>query len=212
MSYLLGFALLAGLVAWVAKIAEARGRFVVGWAIAAMACGGFAFIAGAELVARAAYNHAFESITIALVVTPPLLMTGATAAVAFVLTRLPIKTSSGSVWPVHDVTGTLGGGPGQLSLERGALRLELANVARILPITTLRGAIADGECVRLGWDADGTQAELVVMPLGRPDTPAGRRQQSRDIARRVTAHIAAGSVAPLPAARVHIRATPSDRS
>jgi len=119
----------------------------------------------------------------------------------FVLKLLPIKISSRACWPVHDVTGGAGGITGELALVPGGLRVQLAG-ERIIPIGALRGAKLDGECVRITWDAGDQPGELVVLPCGKPDTTAGRQEQSRVIARRIQHHIATGSTAALPAAKL----------
>lgn len=189
MWFMTGVAILAGLMAWVAKIAEARGRIALGWTVAAAAIGVTAFLLGIALVALAVIDEASDSLALVAAFMPVVLMAGSVIALALVLQQLPIKTSSRLNWPVHEITAGAEGIAGRLAIEQATLRFELPSGLRIVPLTALRTAKADGECVRLSWDADGAPRETLLLPCGKPDSPEGRRQQSRVIEQRLRERI-----------------------
>lgn len=188
MGFMFGIAVLAGLIAWVAKVAEARGRIALGWAAASLVIGGTGFLAGAGIVALALDSDVSDSLTMVTVLVPPVLAYGSMIGLGIVLQRLPIKTSSRLIWPISDLTAGAESVAGRLAIEKATLRFELPG-PRLVPLTDLRTAKADGECVRLSWQAGGETREALLMPRGKPDTPEGRRQQSRVIEQRLRERI-----------------------
>jgi hypothetical protein len=189
LGFLIALAALAGFVAWTAKIAESRGRFALGWAAASVVVGAGAFIIGLELIGVALTHDTSDLLAMIAVFMPVVLMIGSMRVVMLVLQRLPIKTSSWFHWPVDSLNAGAESESGRLAIETAALRIELPSGARIVQLTALRTAQADGECVRLSWEADGETRELMLLPRGTPDTPEGRRQQSHVLSQRLCERI-----------------------
>jgi hypothetical protein len=187
-SMLFGIALLACLIGWVAKVAEARGRIALGWAAASLVIGVTAFLVGAGIFALALDSETSDSLTMVAVLVPPVLGYGSMIGLGLALQRLPIKTSSRLSWPISDLTAGAESVAGRLAIEKAMLRFDLPS-PRLVPLTDLRTAKVDGECVRLSWQAGGETREALLMPRGKPDTPEGRRQQSRVIEQRLRERI-----------------------
>lgn len=191
MRFLICVALLAGLMAWVAKIAEARGRIALGWAVIAAVVGVAGFMFGLVLVALAVSHEESDSLALIAAFMPPVLMAGSVMGIGLVLQRLPIKISSRLSWPIHEIVAGAEGIAGRLSIEQATLRFELPGGPRLVPLTSMRTATADGECVRLSWDEGGAPREALLLPCGKPDSPESRRQQSRIIEQRLRERITA---------------------
>jgi hypothetical protein len=117
---------------------------------------------------------------------------GAVVAVGVLLKRLPIRTSSSNTWPIDDLSAGAGGARGQIVIAGGSLLIEVAGVTRVVPVATITTAVADGECLRLGWEAPPGQA--LLLPRGTPDTPAGRRAQSRALEGRLRGTLPAANL------------------
>ena len=168
-------ALWAGLIAWTAKVAQSRGRSVVGWPLLAAVVGILGFALGILLFKNTADDDLSTAIIMLATLSPPILMFAAMGGVVFALHRSQVYVANTKNWAVHFVNrgeGTvrfLGGGKVAFGWSDGSRDAELRDVS----------AEADGECVRVKIESD----ELCVMPLGKPDTPTGRRQQSVHLAR-----------------------------
>jgi hypothetical protein len=170
----------AMLVAWIGKLAQSRGRFIAGWAIGAAATGLLAFTAGLELVRSLVDSDASTGLMLLSVMAPPALLIGSMLAIGLVLHRAPISVADRDEWPVHFVNR----GPGTISIEGGTVRFTWSEGSRASPLDGLRRVEADGESVRIRLDDD---SELLALPMGKPATPAGRRQQSLSLSRRLSA-------------------------
>lgn len=184
------------LVAWIAKLAQGRGRFAIGWALAAGIAGVLGFGVGATLLERAPEVDGVGSLVL-LTLMPLVGGFAPMLAIGLVLRRAPIRVAHRDEWPVHFVNR----GPGRISIDAGVVRFAWPGEAREARLDQLRSVDVDGECVRIGC-AD--ELELVVLMTGRPETPAGRRQQSLALARRLLA-----SRGPIPRAQVIVRARPA---
>jgi hypothetical protein len=193
MWFMMCVAILACLMAWVAKLAEARGRIALGWAAASAVVGVAGFLFGLALVGLAVTDEESDSLALIAAFMPTVLMVGSVIALAAVLQRLPLKTSSRLSWPIHEIVAGAEGLAGRLAIEQATLRFDLPSGPRIVPLTALRTAKADGECVRLSWDEGGEPRETMLLPCGKPDSPEGRRQQSRVIEQRLRERITAPS-------------------
>lgn len=178
-----------GLIAWIAKVAEARGRVALGWAVGSAAIGAAAFLLGTEIVDRAVSNAESDGIALLSVLAPLALLAGSMTTIALVLYRLPIKTSLQRVLPVDNITGGASGDRGSFALGTDSVRLEFSSGAQVIPLAAFRIVKADGECLRLSWEADGETREAMLLPRGKPDNPAGRKQQSRAIEQRLRGHM-----------------------
>jgi hypothetical protein len=89
---------------------------------------------------------------------------------------LPISVARGTRWKVHIV----GRGEGTLRIDGGDIVLAWDDGRRRAERSTVQ-AVADGESVRLTIEGD----ELALMPMGKPDSPEGRRAQSKQLAQRL---------------------------
>jgi hypothetical protein len=177
-----------GVVAWlfivagIAKIAEARGRFVILWAIASAAVGAGAFLVGVKLVERTIEDDTLTGgMPMMIALVPPIALLASMGAVAGLLYLLPIKVSSRRIWPVTRMAKLQEAG--RLVIGKREIALELPSGTTTLTTDRLRDITADGECVHIRWD-DG---ESMLMPRGKPDTPDGRKQQSRTLESRLRA-------------------------
>jgi hypothetical protein len=175
----------ACLVAWIAKVAEARGRFALGWAMAGTLIGVAAYGAGVTLLSIAVNRDASDSVTVLAMFTPTVFLIASMTAVALGLQRIPIKTSSRQHYPVEEITPRTSGGRGSFALKGDMVHIELTTGARVIPVAALRTMQADGECLRLLWEAGGETREALLLPRGKPDTAEGRRQQSRVLEQRL---------------------------
>jgi hypothetical protein len=168
-------ALWAGLVAWIAKVAQARGRSVIGWPLLGGAAGAAGFALGVVLFANTAETDLSTLIMLLSTLAPLVLMVAAMAGVVYALHRAPVHVANAKDWAVHFVDR----GAGQIRFHGGGkVTFEWPNGSRDAELRDVR-AQPDGESVRVQIDGD----ELCLMPLGKPDTPAGRRQQSVHLAR-----------------------------
>src|SRR5512140_3750967 len=179
----------AGLIAWIAKVAEARGRIALGWAAAAAAIGAAAFLLGTEIVDRVMGDTEADGIALFSLLAPLAIMAVSMTTIALVLYRLPIKTSLRRRFPVDNITGGASGDRGSFAIGADSVRLEFSSGAQVIPLAAFRTVNSDGECLRLSWDAGGESREAMLLPRGMPDNPAGRKQQSRAIEKRLRGHM-----------------------
>jgi hypothetical protein len=176
-----------GVVAWllmvagIAKIAESRGRFAIGWAAAAAAAGASAFLTASQAVVRAIDQDTLGggSTPLMLVPLPPIALVVSMCAMAGILYTLPIKVSSRRNWPVTRMAKQQE--TGRLVLGNDAITIEMPSGTTTVPTAQLRSATADGECLRIAW-VDG---DVILMPRNKPDTPDGHKQQSRSLEHRL---------------------------
>ena len=173
---LLMIALWAMLIAGVAKAAQARGRHIAGWSLAAAGAGAFGVLVGLALTRRALDEDATIAVTMLSTMTPMVLMIASMAGIMIWLHRSATEISTSKDWAVHFMPQ----GEGKLRISDRKVRFEWVDGAREHSLDQLR-ADADGECVRVTCGDD----EIVFMPMGRPATPEGRRQQSAALARRL---------------------------
>lgn len=170
----------AMLVGWIGKLAQARGRFIAGWAIGGAATGVLAFTVGLGLVRSLVDSEASIGLTLLSLLTPPVLLIGSMLAIGLVLHSAPVSVADHDEWPVHFVNR----GPGTISVDGGTVRFAWSEGSASSPLDGLRRVEADGESVRIRLADD---SELLALPMGKPATPAGRKQQSLALARRLSA-------------------------
>ena len=168
-------ALWAGLLAWTAKVAQAQGRSVLLWVLIAALTGGASFAVGLVIVEKVVDLDASATWMLLAFLAPVVLMAGSMTGIVFMLRRGPIHVANAKTWPVHFVDR----GEGSVRFHGGGkVAFEWRDGKREAGLQDVR-AQADGECVRIKIeDTD----ELCLMPLGKPETPAGRRQQSKKLA------------------------------
>jgi hypothetical protein len=166
------------LVAWVAKVSQAQGRSVILWVLAAVTAGGFGGLLGLYLMNHMVAGDASTGVMLLGTFMPVILTLVPMIGIGLAIKRSPIQVSAKSDWPVHFVNR----GEGQLRIRDGRIALEWKDGSREAAVRELAGVEADGECVRVRFANDD---ELCFMPLGKPETPAGRRQQSVQLARRL---------------------------
>ncbi|MBA3500147.1 MAG: hypothetical protein M4D80_36020 [Myxococcota bacterium] len=165
----------AGLLAWTAKVAQAQGRSPLLWALIAGLIGGASFAMGLLLFEKVIDLEASTALMLLTFTAPLVLMAGSMTALVFALRRGPIHVANAKTWPVHFVDR----GEGKVRFHGGGkVAFEWRDGSREAGLQNIR-AQADGECVRIKIeDTD----ELCLMPMGKPETPAGRRQQSLKLA------------------------------
>lgn len=162
---------------WVARTAQSRGRSALVWSLIAGAAGGLGVCTGFLLANRllgpddAAIGLAA---TVGAMFAPVVAMVVPMVIVRTILVREPIKVADHGTWQVS----FLGQGSGKIAVEHSQIHVDLAGERQILAPTRVE---ADGECVRITL----ADRELVALPLGKPDTPEGRRHQSLILAKRL---------------------------
>jgi hypothetical protein len=171
----------AGLIAWLAKLAQSRGRFIVGWAIGGGLCGLVAFGAGLGLVTSVIDSDASTGLMLLTTLAPPLFMLGAMLVIGIIIVRMPIRVAARDKWSVH----FLNRGEGRISIDGDAVHFTWPDGSREARLDQLH-VEADGEVVRIGGTEGG---EIVALMTGKPDSSAGRRQQSQALARRLRANV-----------------------
>jgi hypothetical protein len=173
----------AMLVAWVAKLAQARGRFIAGWALAAVAAGIAGCCVGLAVTSAVLESETSSGLSMLVLFAPLVGLIAPMTAIGFALHRTPVKVAQRNDWPVH----FLDRGPGRLTIDAGIVRFAWPEGSRATPLDQLRSVEADGECVRISCTVDGEELALVVLPMAKPETPAARKQQSQMLARQLHA-------------------------
>jgi hypothetical protein len=168
-------ALWAGLLAWTAKVAQAQGRNPVVWAFVTGLTGFATFGLGLAIIEHALDLDMSTSVLLLSILLPLGLMAGSMTAIVSVLRRGPVHVANAKTWSVHFVDR----GPGKVRFHGGGnVAFEWRDGSREAGLQDVR-ADADGECVRIKIE---DRDELCFMPMGKPETPAGRRQQSLKLA------------------------------
>jgi len=165
------------LMAWIARTAIAHGRFGVLWGIGGGAVGAGAFAAGLAIVSQSVDADMSAGVLVGALLIPIALMVGSMVALALVLRRGGIQVAAKKVTPIH----FLDRGAGQLRIEGENVSFTWRDGSRAATRGALETVVADGEVVRVSVGGD----ELCFMPMGKPETPEGRRQQSITIAGRL---------------------------
>jgi len=177
------------ILAWVARIAQGRGRSVIGWTLGAAVAGGLGLIGGISIVARAVNEDVLGrggggDLTLLVGLLVPVMLFVPMVVIGIVLQREPIKVANRKSLPVHFMDR----GPGRVSFEDAGVCFEWSGGSQRVALEQVRHVEADGECVRVTCPGDGAELlDFVVMPMGKPDSPAGRRQQSLSLAHRLRA-------------------------
>lgn len=169
----------AMLVAGVARCAQARGRSAGIWAIGAGVGGGIGFSAGLALTGTAVDRDAEVGVMLMSAMAPLLLMAGVMIGVAIYILYAPIAATRRARWAVH--VHELGAG--ELRIDPDRLTIACEHGTREIERARIRTIELDGECVRVHHG----DTELAILPIGQPQTPAGRRTQSVQLAHRLRA-------------------------
>ena len=173
------------LIAWVARIAQGRGRSVIGWTAGAGAASVLGVAAGIAVFVRVVNRSVFSSgdndLTLVAALLPLFALVAPIVVIGVVLQRAPIRVVLRKSWPVH----LMDRGPGRVLFDDAGTCFEWSNGSLRLTRQAVRSVVADGECVRVTCTVDDDVLELVVLPMGKPETPAGRRQQSLALAGRL---------------------------
>jgi hypothetical protein len=167
-------ALWACLLAWTATVAQRQGRLALVWAFASGLAGIAGFGLGVAIVYRALDLDAATPALILLMLVPLVLMVGAMTAIVYIVRHGPVHVALAKTWPVQFIDR----GEGKVSFEGKQVTFVWRDGSREAPLVDVRGR-ADGECVRVTIAED----ELCLMPMGKPDSPEGRRRQSVLLAR-----------------------------
>jgi hypothetical protein len=168
------------LLVWVARIALSRGRSALVWTLIAAGAGVLGTVTGFLLMDKMLGASDVDPgmlTTVMAVFTPLILLILPMLAVGSMVRREPIKVATRGTWPV----AFLGKGDGTIAVDGPQIRVELGSTSRLLEPEQLVRVEADGECVRLTLSDE----ELIALPMGKPATPEGRRQQSLVLAKRL---------------------------
>ncbi len=152
------------------EVAQAQGRAPLWWALISGLIGAALFALGIAIFERSTELDASTGVMMLTLLLPLVLMVASMTAVVIGLARAPIHVVRLRTSPVHFVDR----GEGCVRFDHGKVAFEWRDGAREVALPDVR-AQADGECVRVTI-ANGD--ELCLMPLGKPETSAGRRQQS----------------------------------
>ena len=178
----LAFLAFALMIAWIAKVAERRGRIGLLWALIGAGAGIAGAVVGVVIVMVAMTSEASTGLLLLSALMPMVLMLAAMAGVAAVLNKLPIATSSRR-FTIHEMGRNTTAG--SLVVDGDRLTIELPGSTDTVLLVALRRAEADGECIRIAWDDGETPVERTYLMGGTPNTPDGRKQQSKVLARRL---------------------------
>ena len=161
-------------IAWIAKLAEARGRSVVLWILIGIVAAAVGARIGVWIMDVTSDSDNDVAMLFGSIAPLPILML-AMGTVAFVVSRLPVRVQIRREWPVHSSAH----GPGSMLISRDSLVLQWANRSDTILRAEVKNATVDGECLRLGSPT----GELLLMPMGTPQTRAGRISQAKTLAR-----------------------------
>ncbi len=165
------------LVVWIGRTAMARGRSTAVWCLIGGVFGVLGATAGFMLARRlleAGGDEVNMMAAVGALFAPVVMLVVPMVVVRTILQREPIHVGRRSAWSVT----VMGKGTGTISVAGDTIRFDLDGASRTLDLGKVE---ADGECVRLTL----ADEELVAMPLGKPETPAGRKQQSLLLARQL---------------------------
>jgi hypothetical protein len=160
----------------IANVAEPRGRSPMLWGL----IGGVAY-----LVAYALVNILVELLRtpeddnaalVMLALFAPFMIAGlAMAGVGAIVARLGVKVVQRREYDVH----CRHNGAGRLEITPEVVRLHWEGRSEEIARSQLQAVAVDGECLRLRW----TEGELLLLPMGRPQSREGRIGQSQALAR-----------------------------
>jgi hypothetical protein len=165
---------LAASVKLVANSADERGRSPMLWGLAAGMAYLLAYLVSSLMVGFLDFENGMFVLLIASL-SPYLAAALAAGAVWLLLARLGIKVAQRRAYDVHCREN----GTGRLEITPELVRLQWESRSQEVARPSLHTIKVDGECLRLGWN-DG---ELLLLPLGRPQTRDGRISQSQALAR-----------------------------
>lgn len=165
---------LAASVKLVASTADERGRSPMLWGLVAGMAYMLAYVMSSLLVGFLDMENGLGVLLIAAI-TPYLVGALAAGGVALVLARLGIKVAQRRAYEVHCREN----GAGRLEIASDVVRLHWEGRSQEVARSQLLSVMVDGECLRIGWG----EGELLLLPLGRPQTRDGRISQSQALAR-----------------------------
>lgn len=171
------FVLVLGLavsIKLVANGADARGRSSMGWGLAAGMAYLLAYLVSSLLVGFLDIDNSVGLLVLAAL-GPYLIAALAAGGVGLMLGKLGIKVAQRRAYEVHCREN----GTGRLEIAPEVVRLHWEARSQEVSRSQLQTVTVDGECLRLGW----TEGELLLLPLGRPQTREGRISQSHALAR-----------------------------
>jgi hypothetical protein len=165
---------LAASIKLVANSADERGRSPMLWGLGAGMAYMLAYLVSSLLVGFLDMENGLGVLVLASI-SPYLIAVLAAGGVALVLARLGIKVAQRRAYDVHCREN----GAGQLEITPELVRLRWEGRSQEVARSQLHAVKVDGECLRLAW----SEGELLLLPLGRPQTRDGRISQSQALAR-----------------------------
>jgi hypothetical protein len=171
------FVLFLGLavsVKLVANSADERGRSPMLWGVVAGMAYMLAYVMSSLMVGFLDVENGLGVLLIAAI-APYLIAALAAGGVALALARLGIKVAQRRAYDVHCREN----GAGRLEIAPELVRLHWEGRSQEIARAQLHTVQVDGECLRLAWG----EGELLLLPLGRPQTRDGRISQSQALAR-----------------------------
>ncbi|MBX3156622.1 MAG: hypothetical protein KF773_11520 [Deltaproteobacteria bacterium] len=171
--------LFAGLLAWIARTAQERGRNVVGWSIGAVVGGGLGLATGIRWLSDvASSDQDVSSLTLfGVFLAPSALMAAVMGAIGIVLRRGPVVVSTRAEWPIHVVNR----GDGTLRIHAGLVEVRWPHGSLSRAAELIDRVEPDGECVRITVAGE----ELAILPMSKPDTREGRIAQALAITKQL---------------------------
>jgi hypothetical protein len=160
----------------IANVADVRGRSPTGWGLVAGVVYLAAYGLGNFLVEtlRDIENDNVGLVMLGAIV--PFVIAGlVTAGIGATIARLGVKVVQRREYEVHCREN----GAGRLEVSPEAVRLHWEGRSQEILRSQLHSVAVDGECLRLRW----TDGELLLVPMGRPQSRDGRIGQSQALAR-----------------------------
>jgi hypothetical protein len=183
---LLTIALIFGafaVAAFTARTASERGRNAIAWTALGLLAGlaaavGSLFVLGGALRSDDTQSSV-SSVMFGFVAWTVGPLAGMVAVLG-ILWKLPerVPTIGGTRWPVRRLSSRdEPAADCDLSVEGGVVRLGEIIIAN----GALTEVVADGECLRLGWD----NRSVTLMPAGKERTPKQKAKQSQALEKRL---------------------------
>ena len=158
----------------VASAADARGRSGMLWGLAAGMAYLLAYLVSSLMVGFLDFENGMALLLVASL-SPYLIAGLAAGGVGLLLARLGIRVAQRRAYDVHCREN----GAGRLEITSEVVRLHWDGRSQEVARSELHTVKVDGECLRFGWG----EGELLLLPLGRPQTREGRISQSQALAR-----------------------------
>jgi hypothetical protein len=161
------------LLVWVIRIAESRGRSMIVWGLIAVAAGLLGPMLGLSIANQLLDTGSTVPMALSLIIPFAALIIPMAAIGVFQL-RSPIAVANRARYELE----VLGKGRATVEITDG---IKLTLDGQTLTGADITKVEADGECVRITLG----ERDLTALPLGKPQTPDGRKRQSLLLAKQL---------------------------